>query len=144
MRYRKRDEAHPEPPGIEGSTRDSRSFDTLAGARKYADMRRGWALVLVTALAACAVHEPDGPATEDVLLVFQQPPKPKPEGDEARTGFVWQRGHWAWRDGKWRWTPGRLERMRAGYAWSDGSWQQRGQHWEWIEGQWVIDAGRSP
>ena len=149
MRYRKRDEAHPEPPTRSVARAlpqaPTRAASRLHSARRLDILRAmRWraTLVLATALAACGASD-TAVGADGVLIVFQEPPRPKLEKFEPRAGFLWMRGRWAWRDGEWQWTPGSWERARAGYAWTEGRWERRGHHWEWVDGRWIA-AGTEP
>ncbi|HEY0254022.1 MAG TPA: hypothetical protein VGC41_20980 [Kofleriaceae bacterium] len=91
----------------------------------------------VVGIGGCVASGHATMGVESTGTVYQDPPPPRQETYEARSGFVFVKGRWAWTNGQWQWTAGHWERERSGYAWTDGHWEHRGNRWDWVEGSWV-------
>jgi hypothetical protein len=102
----------------------------------------GFAVALAATVPAC-VFQASGKARVRTsgTVVVRQPPEPRHERVETKSGYVWVRGHWEWRGNDYVWVDGHWERARSGKAWRDGYWEQRGNGWVWVDGEWVVHSG---
>ncbi len=79
---------------------------------------------------------PAPPACNAALRVAVEPPPPRSEVVDPRSGFVWIAGRWNLRGGQWVWTSGHWERERAGYRWRAATWQRCGDEFGLVLGAW--------
>lgn len=82
--------------------------------------------------------------TGGYVYVDRDPPPPRMERAQPRSGYIWVSGRWQDRGGNWVWMDGRYERQRANQRWNNGRWDRRGNRHVWVEGSWTTGSARQP
>jgi hypothetical protein len=95
----------------------------------------GLAAAIATVTPACRLTATG--RVRPAVVVYEQPPPPRPVQVAPRSGYIYIEGRWNWQNGNWVWADGHWERDRSGYGWEQGRWERRGDAWHWVEGRWV-------
>lgn len=68
--------------------------------------------------------------------VRRAPPPPRYERiPRARSGYIWEPGHWEWRRGRYEWIQGEWIAARPGYIYRPHEWRER-------DGRWYLEPPR--
>jgi hypothetical protein len=92
--------------------------------------------VIAASFAAFAL-----PSQARDVYVTIDPPAPRIERMEPRSGYVIVPGNWQWRNGRHHWTSGRYVAERRGYNWQGDRWVQHdNRRWTMQRGGWSRDS----